>query len=371
MSLTFAASSSDLLTALDRVSRVVRSNPRSVPTLLCVKFDVENDRLYMSATSSMASVRVQVRDAVIGSHKGTVVVNWEKFKDRVSKSGKKVAVSANGKGMSLQSSDNQRIGIVLEDMREFPDITWDTVEESYGVPKDMFREALESSYSVASSTSLAPSFLQVYIKDQKVYSGSGTSYQILPMKCNPEFESTIPASSIPPIVSFLKSSDEDTVWISQQNTDFVSIICGPDQFQATPLTIPFPDLEQTFYSVRIASKSECTVDRRELIKTISAAQTSADEYGSVLLTTPSNAAGPLKVEASGGHGDWFSSSVECIWTGAGEREIRVVGAELLKYLRTLSVEKVTLMVADDFKGTAAPIYIESGEYSAIINQFRV
>lgn len=371
MSLRFAVSSKEFITTLDRVARVVKSNPRGVPSLLCVKLDVHAGEVYVSAVSTMASVRVQVQGAKVGSYSEPVVVDFEKLRDRISRSGSKLGVEAKGNTLTIISDTSQKIGLVLGDIREFPTVEWEIVEESYGLEKSKFSSILKSASSIAGTSALTPAFLQVYIKEGKIYSASGSSYQISPIGCNPSLVSTIPTQTIPSILSFLKDAPHDEVWLSQHNSDFVVVSVGNDHFQTTPLSVDFPDLEQLFYTVRVAAQNECTLDRGLLINAINSALSSTDEYGTVYLTTPSKVAGSLKIEANSEVGDYFTTSLTCYWTGPGEQKVRFVANDLLRHLKTLTEERVTLKFTDDFRGTSAPLYLEEGEQSAIINQFRI
>lgn len=366
----FAARKDDILTALARVSKVVKSNPRSVDILQCVRVIVD-ESVYVEAISSMASVRVKVRDAKV-KESGTFVINFDKFKDRLSKSGSLLALDDESGLLKIVSSDDQRLGLQLNNPNEFPDETWVESEEAYGLGKEEFVSLLENAAAVSSAaTSLIPAFLQVKIKNQKLWVANGLSYQMFDLACNELLDSSIPTTSLSPLASFINDSVEDTVWLDQGNASKVVITVGSDQFQANPLAVDFPNLEQTFNKVKVSATDELTFDRSAMLGVLGKAKTSADSYGRVYLDMDSATASAIQVSAHNDSGDWFEGKIPGRWMSSGARKLVFNIDALSKILRSFSEDSITVKVGQDFKGDlSAGIISEEGNV-AIINQFRI
>ena len=364
----FGASKDNLLAALSRVGKIIKWNPRSVPIRQCVKIESYGNNLFVVATSTMANARVQVEGAVISDPGEPFVVNYDKFKDRVSKAGDVLAIVTDGGSMQILSSSDQKLGLALSDIREFPETQWEEPEESYGLDKNKFATALTTSGSMSSSSSLTPALLQVSIKDQTVTSGNRVAYQILPMQCNPELRSTIPTSTIPALVTFISESAGDQVWLSQAGGENVVVSVGLDQFQTQPLAIEFPDVQSVFGSARVVTQYECTVDRKTLVKELAKAQTSTDSKGTLNLKISGKVAAKIEVSAASA-GDWYEGVVPCIWTGP-EKSMTFAVEDLIKFLRAFDEDEIVLRMGDDFKGNPSPVYCKEGEHEAILNQLR-
>lgn len=367
----FAASKVPIITSLDRLSRIVKSNPRSVEILQCVLVEAIGQEVYITATSSMASARVQVTGAKV-AESGKFVVGLDRLKDRVSKAAEALVLETSANSLRILSSDDQKLGLSLNDTREFPEIDWTDPEESYGLKKKEVVELFKVANSLTSTTSsLTPAFLQVHIKEQNLWVASGVSYQVFPMECNPSLNSSIPTQTLSALTAFIQEAEGDTVWLSQLNEDDVVVSVGQDQFQTTPLAVDFPDLTPLFDKVRVASVSECIVKRRRLVEELSKAKTSVDNYGRISIKIEGVAAAMMVLQASSHAGDWYESKIPVIWTGTPDRTFTFNLEALLKFLRTFSGDDITLFIGDDFKGDLAPIYAEEEGHEGIINQFRI
>lgn len=368
----FATHKDPLLKALDRISSIVKANPRTVDILQTVLVDSYGGDVYLTATSPMANAKVEVKGAKVGAS-GAFVVNYDKFRDRVSKSGDTMRLEADETTLKIISSDDQRLGIPLNDIREFPEITWEFPEESYGMQSEDLIALLRTANSLTSSvTSLTPAFLQVMIKDRQLWAANNVSYHKIPISCNPSLESRIPTATLTSIVKFIQDSGGDQVWLSHINESHVVITSGADQFQATPISAPFPDLTELFKQTAVRATSDLKVDRKRLISELTKAKTSADTYGRVTITIPDTALTSMVVETQSEGGDWYEGTVPgCLWTGSAGRNLVFNIDTLLSYLRSFSGEELVLQVGDDFKGDLTPLMCKEGEHVGIINQFRI
>lgn len=366
----WAASRDSILHSLSRVSRVVKANPRSIDILQCIRVYSSGTDVYISASSAMASARVQVHGAKV-SRQGYFVVDFDRFKDRVSKTSGSIVMDVDTSSLQIISSADQKMFLRLNDEREYPLIDWKDPDESYGIQRDELVKTFVQAASVTTQTSsLTPAFLQVKIKNQKIYAASGSTYHILPFKCNPQLEATIPVRSLALIVGFINATeDNDMVWVSQNNTESVVVSVGTDQFQTEPLALEFPDLSPLFEKVRIASINEIEVPRKPLIEEITRSRTSADEFDRVTLSVESGNNPVVRVCTSNRNGDSYEASVPCAWSGPDRTLVFPVDT-LLGFLKVFNSDKLTFMVGDEYRGDLPPLYVKEGEQEGVCNQFR-
>lgn len=361
----------DLISSLNRVAKIVKTNPRNVDILQCVKIETMGEEVFITATSPMASARVLVPNAIAGEP-GAAVVNLDRFKDRISKAAGAMRIESDAHSMKIVSSEDQKLGLALNILEEFPTIEWAISEESYGLDRDEWVELLLSAASqTANTTALTPAFLQVKLENQFLWVSSGVSYQKLPVNCNPELVSAIPTATLGSLVGFIKESEGDTVWLSQMNEDDVVVTVGKDQFQAVPLALKFPDVNHVFDQVRVTAVDVLEVDRKRLITELTRASTSTDEYGRVTLTLSKGAFTLITIKASSPTGDWFESEVQAVWGGGGDRVLTFNLDSLLRFLKSFSEDAMELKVGDDTKGELSPIYCTEGDQIGILNQFRI
>lgn len=370
----FVTYKESISSALDRVSKVVKFNPRSAEILQCIRLDTNSGGVYITASSPMANVRVKVEGAKSDSN-DSVVVNFDKFKDRISKTDSVVKVEASNGKMSIVSNENQMLGLALNDIREFPKISWDFPEESYGVELDEFLDIIGYAANITSDvTALTPAFLQVKIKDQTVYSASGVMYHKFPLECNPELSTTIPTQTLKALHGFIKSSAGSVVWMSQQvNDSDIVVSVGDDQFQTVPLALPFPNIDSMFDKIKIMATEELSFSSsKELIGVLNKARTSVDKFGTVNLKINGSAMTSVTVSASNESGDWFEHSINVLWTGKADgRSLRFNLDSLINFVKAINSEELTLRFGEDFRGDLSPAYCEIGEQVGILNQFRV
>ena len=131
----FATYKDSFLSALNRVSKIVKSNPRSVESLQCVKITSYAGQVYVSAVSSMGSAKVMIQGAK-SSGSEDVLVDLDRLKDRVSKTSNMLKVEVDSHTLKITSTDDQRLGLAINDPREYPDVAWAVPEESYGLDKE-------------------------------------------------------------------------------------------------------------------------------------------------------------------------------------------------------------------------------------------
>lgn len=367
----FVTYKESILTAIDRVSKIVKSNPRAVDILQCVQLETYGNEVYMVATSPMASARVLISDAKVGEP-GKAIINLDRLKDRVSKAADSMRIETDQKMMKIVSSSDQKLGLVLNDAREYPEIEWSVTEESYGLVKSEFINLLQTSHSITSSTTaLTPAFLQVQIADQVLWVANGVTYQKFPIHCNPELTSTIPTATLSSLASFIKESEGDTVWLSQQSEDSVVVTVGQDQYQAVPLAIGFPDLGTIFDRTKVLTPHELNVSRSELLAELSKAKTSVDSFGKVTLTLSEGAKTRISIQAKADNGDWFESAIVGIWSGGHSRELTFNLESLVKFIQSFKTDRIQMHIGDDSKGDVSPIYCVEGDRVGILNQFKV
>ena len=368
----FVTHKESLLKSLDRVSPVVKSNPRSVDILQGVKLETINGEVYITASSPMANVRVLVKGAVVGTD-GSVAVNFDKFRDRVSKSGDALRIEVDVNTLRITSSDDQRLGITTNDLREFAEVNWVQPEESYGLDSEHLVGLLRVAASVTEEvTSLNPSFLQVKIKDQFLWGANSVSYQKIPISCNPALECSIPTITLNSLIKFIQESGGDKVWLSQEGKDHVVVSVSKDQFQAVPLSATFPDLAPAFNHTKVRVSDTLKLDRKRVIAALTRAKTSADSYGRVILTMQDTALTSLLIQTRSDQGDWYEEEVpSVIWEGSSGRTLTFNIDTLLKFLKSYREEDVIFEVGDDFKGDLTPVLCREGDHYGILNQFRV
>lgn len=367
----WAVEKDSLLSSIDRVSRIVKSNPRSVDILQCVKVSTYAQQVYLTATSSMASVKVQVRGAVL-SDGGEFVINLDKLRDRVAKAGAKIVLQSNDSTLKIMSSNDQKLGLRLADPREFPDVKWVLVDESYGLPTTEVADLLKHAHSITSSTSgLTPSFLQAKFVNRKMWVSSGVSFHKFDVQCNPNLDSSIPTQTLSSLTAFIQESEGDTIWLSQDDSDEVVISVGNDQFQTSALAISFPDLEPLFEKVRIASDSDVRTSRKDLIRELNNAKNSADDYGRVTLTMEGTLSTSMVIRCESMSGEWFEAKIPCMWTGTEGRTLVFNVESLIKFLQSFTTDDIVLHLGDDLKKDLAAIYCSEEGHSGVINQFRI
>lgn len=370
----FAAYKDSFASALDRVSRVVKSNPRSVEILQCIRIDSGSAGVFLTANSPMAKVKVKV-DGAKAQGEDSVIVNFDKIKDRVSKTSDTIRVEATNGKMSIVSNKDQKLGLTLGDLAEFPVLSWSVPEESYGIDKEEFLSTLALAGSLTSAVSaLTPAFLQVKISKQTMTVASGVTFQKIPLECNPELESTIPTQTLSALQGFVKSSEGDVVWMSQlaEDSDIV-ITVGDDQFQTVPLALDFPDLEPVFNKIKIMATDELHFsETKRLLAALSKAKTSVDSYGTVNLDVQGTAMTTVVISASNEHGDWFEDKLPVLWSGsASGRKLRFNIDSLISYVKSVPSDSITLRFGEDFRGDLSPAYYEEGSRVGILNQFRI
>lgn len=365
----FETSKADLETALKRIAKIVQANPRSVPILQCVRVLCVSGNLYVGAFSQKVSAQVHVPNAEV-KKPGEVVVDYGKFKDRLAKVSPHVEVSTTSTTMRLTSSEDQRLGIPLSDLREYPELEFVDPDESYAVDITDFASVLETALKSGGTDSLIPSLLQVQIKDKLVQVGNGIMAQLIPFECHENIDVTIPKWTINSILDFLNSSPYEKVWLSQDENNYLSFSVGADSFQAVPLATEFPDMSNIFRTARINNVYEFSTDRKTLMNSVRKAQSSTGSNGVFELDLSGNVVGKLKIHAESEEGDWYDETINGIWTGP-DKKMNFIAADFIRFFSTFEGETLLIKVGDDNMGNLSPIYIEEGEHVGVLNQFRV
>lgn len=361
-----------LSSALQRVEKVVKSNPRSVEILHNILLDSLGEDLYVTAKSNMASVRIKLDGAIVHDQ-GSIVVNFDKFRDRISKTEGEVVLDYNRSSLSISSSSDQRLGISLGDSRLFPTTKWNEEEESYSIKVEDFIELLRNAAKITSSaTALTPSFMQIKIKDQLMYCSSGIVFLSTPINVNPSLVVRIPNATLTPLAAFLKADGVDRVWVSQGGKDSMSVSVGCDQFQATPLALDFPDITELLERVRIASSVEISFDKSLLTSALRNARSTAGDGGLVTLSFSGLGSSTMHIETQSSTGDWFESSIPCNWYGSEDFVLEFQIDSLIGFLSCIpaSVTKVAAFTSPSLKDKA-PLYVKEGEFVAALNQYQV
>lgn len=366
----WTSSKEHLLTALARVQKVVASNPRSVQILQCVKLEASSDGLFVIATSNMANVKVQVTDAVVKAP-GIIVVSLEKLKDRLQKTTGVVEFNANSTTLHLTSSEDQKLGIRLNDSREFPPVEWVEQDESYGLDASEVISLFSTVRSLAQSASaLTPAFLQAKIEDQKIFCSSGVLYRVLPLKANPSLVARIPLSTLAALGSFIDEASEDMIWLSQYGADSVVVTVGQDQYQAVPLAVDFPSISPLISRVDIASIYTFQVDRMKLLREARRARSSADDDGVITLTIRGiGTAAAAHVKAESKTGDYYTSVVAGSWDGDTDRVLSFQADSLINFLNSYNDDKISIQVGSDTHADRAPIIVREGDGVGVLNQY--
>ena len=368
----FAVRKEDIQSALSRVGRVVKSNSKSAAILQCVLFSSYAGKVYITATSHISSVKVVLPTLKNINIEGSFAVNFDKLKDRISKSSSEILLETDLKVLKVQSSNDQKLGIALNNATAFPEVKWVDPDESYGVPKDSFLDTLtEFNRFTANVSSLTPAFLQVLIRDQLIFSSSGSSYIRKPLEVNPNLDVRIPTNSLSHLASFIQETEEDTVWISQDPSNAVVVTVGTEQIQASSSTVPFPNLAPLFDNAEVACVEGIQINRTDLLKELIRAKTSLDRWQQIKLNVSGVGYTSMKVSTVSDVGDWFESSIPCTWVGGKDIEMIFSFDTLSRFLTMFKEEKVNLMIGPDIKGDPTQVLVEEGESSGVITQFRI
>lgn len=364
----FAASKDSLRAALDRVSRVVKSNPKSLEVLQCVKVSTYSGRVYIEAASPKAATRVTVDGAKV-SDSGQFLVDYDKLKDRISKtSGAAVLDATSGTSLVITSTQDQRLSIRLRAVEEFPETEWDMPDESYSVlVEDLTSVLKDANRTLKGVSALTPMFLQIKIKDSRVQFASGATYHSIPLKCNPSLDVSIPSDMLSPIEAFISRSGTDRVWLSQSKSNVV-VTVNDDQLQATSLSAPFPNMESSIEKIRVSSVHDLEVDRKRLISEVTDARSSSDEYGTVKIVVNGTIITDMTIRTESETGDTFESSMPCQWSGKEGREFTFTCDSLLTFLHTFSKDTMVLSTGEVIRGSSPSIYYEEGDRVGVLNQ---
>lgn len=365
----FAATKNSIRSALDRVSRIVKSNPKSLEILQCVKIYTYAGRVYVEASSPRASTRVVVDGAKVVDS-GSFLVDFDKFKDRISKTtGAAVLDATSGTSLVITSTEDQRLSIRLRPVEEFPVVDWDIPDESYAVEVDALVSMIkDASRTLRGVTALTPAFLQVKVSNKEAQYASGMSYYKLPLDCHESLDVSIPSDMLSAIDAFVSHSKEDRVWVSQSGSNMV-VTVNDDQIQASSLNIAFPDMASAIEKIRVSSVQDLEVDRKRLISEISDSRSSSDEHGAVTMTINGTLITTLTIRTESELGDTFESTMPCQWSGEAGREMTFTCSSLLNFLNTFSKDTITLNTGDPARGTFPPLYYEEGDRVGVLNQF--
>jgi DNA polymerase III sliding clamp (beta) subunit (PCNA family) len=314
---------------------------------------------------------VKVQSALV-KESGEFVIDFNRFRDRVSKAGPQIVLDSDDQSLKIISSEDQRLGLKLNDPREFPTVAWNVTDESYGLKTEEFIGLLSTANTLASGvSSLTPAFLQLKIRDQELWAASGSTYHRFKLHCNPTLNTSIPLNTVPALISFIKESEGGTIWMSQDEGDEVVISVGHDQLQTSPLAVQFPDLNGLFDRVQVTSTHELHLQRREIINALSKAASSADAYNRVSLSFEGEVATSMLVRTESEVGDWFEIKIPCLWSGKKDRTMVFNSEDLIRFIRSFESEEIKLLVGDDYKREVAAIYCEERDHSGILNQFRI
>lgn len=362
------ATKDSLKAALDRVSGIVRSNPRSLDVLQCVRISTYSDRVYVEARSPKAAVRVVVSGASV-VESGELLVNFDKVKDRISKIGSEATVSTSETSLLINSGNDLRLSITLNDVREFPDASWSYPDESYSIDTGEFLSLLAKSASTLKEVSaLTPSFMQVKIDSNQWRMSTGAAHFVLPIKCNRNLSVSIPSGMLSSIAAFVKESGSDVVWLSQDGENLV-VTVGDDQLQSMSLISPFPDTQPIIDKVRVASTNSLEIERKRLLSEISRAKSSMDESSAITLTINGTAVTNLTVGATSEVGDTYESTMPCVWSGS-PRTLTFTYETLHSFLMMFECDIMDISVGDPIRSSLPAWYYEEGESVGILNQFR-
>ena len=361
-----------LLKSLDRVSKIVKSNPRAIELLQCVLLETYGDDLYIIAKSHNVAARVCVPNTIVKSA-GSSIVAFDRLREAVKNSSANIVMdTSSDTSMKIYSSDDQRIGIPTKDVREFPSTIWLDLDESYAVDTTDFIVALQESVSLSNSnSSLSPMFMQVLIKDNCITSANGVSYQRIPIKCHKSLEVSIPINSVPLIVGFIKESGIDKAWVSTDTGKQIVLSTGKDQFQVSALAVTFPDLDSVFSSAAVRTAESLEVDRKKFIAELTKARLYSDEYGRVSLRIIGPAITSVSISSKDNNGGWFESAVNAVWSNKNPVDLIFSVDSLLNFLKLFQKDTVTLKLGDDFRGDKTPMYCIEGGTIGVLNQFNI
>ena len=367
----FATYKDSFLSALNRVSKIVKSNPRSVESLQCVKITSYAGQVYVSAVSNMGSAKVLIQGAK-SSGSEDVLVDLDRLKDRVSKTSNMLKVEVDSHTLKITSTDDQRLGLAINDPREYPDVVWAVPEESYGLDKEELLNLFEIANRITNTTTaLTPPFLQVLIRDNILWVANEASYQKFPIECNPSLEASVPTQTLAALSRFIQESEGDRVWLSQVGEDDIVVTVGNDQFQTAPLAVAFPELSPMFDRVKVMTTYQLTLDRAKLLSSLTKAKTSSDNYGRVTIDILGTGLTNITIQSQSPSGDWYEATQSAVWDGEGERSLTFNIETLTKFLSSYVEDKIILRIGDDYRGDLSPVYVEEGERSGIITQFRI
>ena len=367
-----ANSKVSLVKSLSKLTPIIRSNSKAAPILQGILIEAVEYGVYMAAVSASSTVWTFVPDCEV-TRIGRCVVDYARFKDRLTKTGNSPMFELVGDSLVMSSTDDQRLGLSVLNLNSFPIPSRDLPDESYKVPVPTLRRLLDASIEVTRDISpLTPLFLQVAIRGGLVTATTGAMYRELPVDINSSLDTSIPTAYLNTVKAFISNVDDnDSVWVSQVEGQDVVIVTGEDYLKIRALTNPMPDLSQTFTQATILATQEIILDRKQLISILQDAKSSAPSSGVVTTTIDGMGLGELKVTASNELGDWFESAMSCVWTGKSEISLRFRVDSLISFLKTFMADRITLYVGESSNGRPTPIVCSEEDGRGIINQFVV
>lgn len=219
----------------------------------------------------------------------------------------------------------------------------------------------------AAKESIRPALQMISIVEGKVRASDGAVFRQVTVGELQQLDTQIPIGAVDDLLRLLRNTELERISIGQTE-DHLLFSIGADVFIITKTNVAYPDIETALLGVARKNTYRLTVDRQQFIAGIKRVRVTADEETRGLLLLLS--ANKLQLRAKDKYGNFATQELDCFWEG-GEKALGVNHEHALDMLSVLPSPSINIMLGDDVKTRKAPIFIEDGIVTAVLQQLSI
>lgn len=365
-SFQFTLSQSELQTLLEKVIAVVPARD-VLPILRNVLVEVSPESVRMAATSLEMTVIVS-SELVTATDTGSVLFPARRFVEmlREAPDGDVLITVADGTATVAVGATTWTLH--LQDVAQYPALPDDDGMEYTKVDRAVFMQRLTAVRKSATKDITRPSLMMIDVKKNRARASDGVRFQQVMMPGVPDIQ--IPVQSVTDLLKICKASEEDALFIGQDDTS-LRFKVGGDVFVTQKPTAIFPNVDAGLLAPVLSNNLLLTTDRVELIKAIRRVRITADPSTSAIHLVLSD--NQIEVRSQGQDGNSAVEVLAAEWTG-GDKSLCFNHAYLTELLSCMESDTVLMKLGTDpspSKPKSMLLVDDDQEMLAVLSQLRI
>ena len=235
--------------------------------------------------------------------------------------------------------------------------------------------ALQVARRAANSSTTRPALQQVQIRNQTVTGlDGGRLHRAHLAGLHKDVQLDIPVKVVDELIRALGKSESEYVEIGGDNKNLVFQI-DEDRLTAQRMLVPFPDVEGLLLKPAFSNTHSLTLPRQGLYDAVKRVRVNSDpDHAGIFLSLVKGTGASewaVSVRSRDKIGNTAQEVVEADWLGSLKAfELCVNHKHLMDLLECATGEIIEFKLGKDTKQTKQPLYTESGELTAFVQQMR-